>query len=172
MLKSLYTIMVCLSCVIAILFVCTQCQVRTVAWLNFICLNTYIIKAFKPYFILCAILPNELRSQWWWYMVRMIAILVLGFILYFLLYHRMNYSFSMLVFLGNGEKIQFLAHLVYQPKSLIQSWIDRHVSSSLALSSVHSSPSTWLDMETSYLVYLCTYIPYVCAYQIFNDSNL
>ena len=35
-------------------------------------------------------------------------------------------------------------------------------------------PGTWLDIETSYLVHMCTYVPPppIYAHQIFNDSDL
>ena len=64
----------------------------------------------------------------------------------------------------------FLAHLVYQPKSLMQSCFVVHHPHwhcpTLALSSVHTSPGTWLDIETSYLVYICTYVPHMCISDI------
>ena len=41
-----------------------------------------------------------------------------------------------------------------------------------ASSSVHTSPATWLDIETSYLVYICTYVPHIYAYQVFSDSDV
>ena len=57
-----------------------------------------------------------------------------------------------------------LAHLVYQPKSLIQSCFVRCASWVLALAlvlSVHTSPWHRVDIETSYLVHKCTYVPYM-----------
>ena len=30
-------------------------------------------------------------------------------------------------------------------------------------SSGHTSPGTWLDIETSYLVHICTYVPHICT---------
>ena len=53
----------------------------------------------------------------------------------------------------------FLAHLVYQPKSLIESCFSHRA---LALVSVHTSPGTGLDIETSYFgphVHIC--LPYM-----------
>ena len=32
--------------------------------------------------------------------------------------------------------------------------------------SVHTSPGTWLDIETSYLVHICTYVPHICTSNI------
>ena len=76
---------------------------------------------------------------------------------------------------------RLLAHLVYQPKSLIQSCFVRRASSSSVLSLalvlasassyVHTFPGTGLDIETSCLVFLCTHVPHI-AHQIFCDSDL
>ena len=64
----------------------------------------------------------------------------------------------------------FLAHLVYQPKSLIQScFVHRHCcchpASALA-SSVHTSHSAQLNIESSYLVHRCIFVHHTCTSNI------
>ena len=70
----------------------------------------------------------------------------------------------------------FLAHLVYQPKNLVQlcfvcrrwRWHHhQHWHHRLCT----PPPATGLDIEASYLVYRCTYVP-IYAHQIFSDSNM
>ena len=63
----------------------------------------------------------------------------------------------------------FLAHLVDQPKSLIQSCLVHHRLWRQHLCT--PPPGTWLDTETSYLVYICTHAP-IYAHKIFNGSDL
>ena len=63
----------------------------------------------------------------------------------------------------------FLAHLVYQPKSLIQSCFVRHchcISISIVIIICAHTPDTWLDIETSYLVHICTYVSHICTSNI------
>ena len=69
------------------------------------------------------------------------------------------------------KSLHFLAHLVYQPKSLIQScfvhhhWCWHHWHWHL-LCTPH--PGIGLDIETSYLVYTCTYVPHICTLNILS----
>ena len=64
--------------------------------------------------------------------------------------------------LNSPVSMCFLAHLVYQPKSLIQScFVHRHWCHLCT-----PPPGTGLDIETSYLVYICTYIPHMCTSNI------
>ena len=69
----------------------------------------------------------------------------------------------------------FLAHLVYQPKSLIQSCfvfcycigigVVLHWHWCWCLCT--PSPGTGLYIETSYLVHICTWVPHVCTSNIY-----
>ena len=66
-----------------------------------------------------------------------------------------------------AEWYVFMAHLVYQPRSLIQScfvrscrWHQHHCHLCTA------PPATGLDIETSYLVYIFTYAPHICSSNI------
>ena len=60
----------------------------------------------------------------------------------------------------------FLAHLVYQPKNLIQlcfvcrwcCWHWHHLCT--------PPPGTWLDIKTLYLVHICTHVPHICTSNI------
>ena len=70
-------------------------------------------------------------------------------------------------------KVTFLAHLVYKPKEPYtpytcivchQHWNRRHHLCT-------PPPTTGLDIETSYLEYLCTYVPHY-AHQRFSDSDM
>ena len=72
-------------------------------------------------------------------------------------------------------KLEVLAHLVYQPKSVIESCFVRHASSLASLSSVHTSPSHRIKhrnsifgtkMHIKYLAIL-TYVCYILV--IFFD---
>ena len=65
----------------------------------------------------------------------------------------------------------FLAHVVYQPKSLIQSCFVHHLwhrqcHPASALVSVHTLSDTGLYVETLYLVHIYTYIPHLCTSNI------
>ena len=60
---------------------------------------------------------------------------------------------------GDRSKLIFLTHLVYQPKSFIQlSIVDCHWH---GWHHMCAPLGTGLDAETSYLVYICTYISHV-----------
>ena len=64
-----------------------------------------------------------------------------------------------------------MAHLVYQPDSLIQSCFVRRWHRQWCWHRHHlctRPPTAGLDIETSYLVYTCTCAPY----KIFSDSDL
>ena len=72
-------------------------------------------------------------------------------------------------------RIRFLAHLVYQPKSLLQSCIVRHRCCNWhwchwRCHLCTPPPGTRLDVETSYLVYIIIYAPppppHVCTSNI------
>ena len=77
--------------------------------------------------------------------------------------------------IGHLSHQPFLAHLVYQPKSLIQSCFVHHHWHWHCHRWHHHlytpPPATGLGIETSYLVYLCTYAP-IYAHQIFSDFDL
>ena len=61
--------------------------------------------------------------------------------------------------------MKFLAHLVYQPKSLIQSCFVRRRRRHWYHRCLCTPPlATGLDIETSYLVYICTYAPHSPKY--------
>ena len=86
-------------------------------------------------------------------------ILILG---YHLFYHKFNSR------IGEMYSAHFLAHLVYQPKSLIQPcfvchWRHWHHHRHRLCT---PPPGTGLDIETSHLVHTCTYVCHICTSNI------
>ena len=63
----------------------------------------------------------------------------------------------------------FLDHLVYQPKSLFNCALSVIIGIGVIIIGIIiicAPPSTGLDIETSYLVHICTYVPYKCTENI------
>ena len=75
------------------------------------------------------------------------------------------YKYIHFLFGSFGLSTKKLYTIILCPSSL------ELVSSLVLALSVHTPPGTGLDIETSYLLHMCTYIP-IYAYKIFSDSNL
>ena len=66
------------------------------------------------------------------------------------------------------QYLKFLAHLVYQPKSLIQScFVHHHWHRHHWRHLCTPPPVIGLDIETSYLLCIYTYIPHICTLNIY-----
>ena len=67
---------------------------------------------------------------------------------------------------NSSIQMRVLTHLVYQPRGLIQScFVRRH------WHLCTPPPATWFNIETLYLVYMCTYALHMCTSNIYSGGS-